>query len=195
MQTPTCALTAASPYGVITKAPLCVRVRPSTDEHDRWSGFAILSGLRADVPPSVIPTPRLAELPRLDITLSISERMSDQGLSEEAVVAACKDGNPITKVGRLVLFQVSETNFKFVFVFLQTLPKTARLASSPYKRWLTVPVVCVYIARLRLKAPDKRTVSLNLTCSSFKGWLCISVLVGRPMVGYADSICRWSQQC
>jgi hypothetical protein len=105
MQTPTCALTAASPYGVITKAPLCVRVRPSTDEHDRWSGFAILSGLRADVPPSVIPTPRLAELPRLDITLSISERMSDQGLSEEAVVAACKDGNPITKVGRLVLFK------------------------------------------------------------------------------------------
>ena len=67
--------------------------------------------------------------------------------------------------GRAVgLVQVSETNFKFVFVFLQTLPKTARLASSPYKRWLTVPVVCVYIARLRLKAPDKRTVSLNLTC-------------------------------
>ncbi|CAL8382092.1 unnamed protein product [Arctogadus glacialis] len=39
----------------------------------------------------------LPELPRLDIKLSISERMSDQGLSEEAVVAACKDGNPITK--------------------------------------------------------------------------------------------------
>lgn len=54
--------------------------------------------------------------------------MSDRGLSDELVAAACKDGDPITKV-RMVVFAVLTRELSFFLVC-----RTLRLGVGPISR-------------------------------------------------------------